>query len=210
MAGRKNHIPLKVQYVVRRATTEDLSSLRAMWQQALLPVEHLERSLTEFFIISRDDNLILGAVGVKKSGWHGLLHSEVYVSTKDEFIYRPILWERLQKILRGLGILRVWITSPCNPQWQEIGFKPASPHQIQKLPSDFKSSLSTTWWTYTLADEDSLQNLIGQIEHALKLNAATERSQWEKWITICKVISFIISLIFLGLTIWMLAKLLKR
>jgi hypothetical protein len=46
---------------VRRATTDDRKSLKALWQSMLLPADELEKRLTEFQVVVTADDSALGA-----------------------------------------------------------------------------------------------------------------------------------------------------
>ena len=53
----------ELTFYFRRATLEDIETLRALWQTALLPIQELEKRLTEFQIVEGMDGRIFGALG---------------------------------------------------------------------------------------------------------------------------------------------------
>ena len=111
------------EFRVRRATIEDLPDLTALWQSMNLPVNGLDRRLTEFQVATDAAGKIVGAVGLQLVGKQGLVHSEGFTDFGVTDIVRPMLWERLQMVAANHGIVRAWTketraASPnCSRKW---------------------------------------------------------------------------------------------
>lgn len=135
----------------RRATVDDLVALRKLWHRAGLPVERLEKQITEFQIVETPDGVLLGALGLALAGSQGRLHSEVYASEEFEGELRRRLWERVQAIARNHGLHRIWTREPA-AAWAELGFEAAPRESLEKLPGSFGSS-GETWQVLKLREE---------------------------------------------------------
>jgi len=192
-----------MECLVRRATIEDLPVLQALWQRALLPGYALEKRLTEFYVIVRGDGVISGSIGVRREGWHGLFHSEVYASPREANACRQAFWDGLQKILRGQGIIRFWMREPVDEFWQQVGFSPATPQELQRLPRTFQEGRGR-WYTYALTDEAAAEEALRKGLALIHAQEEKERTRWERWARFWKAIAVLIALGFLGAAIWLL------
>src|ERR1700722_5229790 len=63
---------------IRRATVDDRAALKTLWTSMRLPVDELEKRLTEFQVVEHYDGEVVGAIGIQFSRQHALLHSEGY------------------------------------------------------------------------------------------------------------------------------------
>src|SRR5207248_483320 len=61
---------------VRRATVEDLETLRPLWTSMHLPVAELEPRLTEFQVVENAEGEVMGGIGFEITERQGRLHSE--------------------------------------------------------------------------------------------------------------------------------------
>lgn len=138
-------------FKVRRATLEDLTALKALWESMRLPAGELEKRLTEFQLVEDAQGKIVGAIGFQILGRQGCLHSEAFsdFSIADEV--RPLVWQRLQSLAMNHGVFRVW-TRENVPFWTRNGFQPPAGDTLQKLPEAWDRSL-TGWLTLQLKDE---------------------------------------------------------
>ena len=134
----------------RRATVEDLPSLRGLWQAAGLPWDQLDRFVTEFQVVpaSVDSDVLIGAVGFLVEGGDGLLHSEAVVADEAADETRAALWRRVQIIGRNQGVHRIW-TQEDAAYWATCGFKAAGPEALAACKGSFLDrSASWLWFEY--------------------------------------------------------------
>lgn len=145
-------------YRIRRATTDDLEPLKAVWASAALPAEALEKQFTEFQVAESDDGRIVGAAALQVAGADGIIHSETFADFALSDTLRPLLWQRLEKVARNHGLFRLW-TVETAPFWKkEAGFSPAT----APPPEAFGASPSpnAAWLTLRLKDEGADPNLL--------------------------------------------------
>jgi len=161
------------QFSLRRATVDDLPALRTLWESMKLPVNALEKRLTEFQVASKADGNVVGAVGFEMHQRHGRIHSEAYSDFSAADIVRPMLWTRLQSLCSNHGVLRLW-TQEVSPFWSHNGLKP--PHdeaERAKLPEAWRG-IEGDWLTLKLKDEEAIASL--DKEFALFMESEKARS----------------------------------
>jgi len=140
------------QTVVRRATVDDLPSLKALWMKAGLPVLEEERHLTEFQTIWDSSGALAGAAALRVLGKQGWLHSEAFLHPELEDSLRPLLWDRLRSVARNHGLARVWTREEA-PFWhQQAGFVLVDEVQQKQKPPGWGDT-PTGWWLLTLREE---------------------------------------------------------
>ena len=124
-------------YRVRRATTDDLEALIALWKSAYLPAEELDKRFTEFQIVESADGKLLGATGLQIFGSEGKLHSEAFSDFGMTDQLRPLLWERILNVAHNHGLFRLWTDEPA-PFWKkECGFISPSAEALARFPLQF-------------------------------------------------------------------------
>lgn len=192
-----------MEITVRKARIDDLPTLRALWRQTLLPVDQLEKTFTEFFVLCRADGVILAALGVRQFGWHALLHSEAYLSPAKEDLYRHWLWTHLQEVARRHGIIRFWISEARQSPWVQFGFVQASDDELARLPEQFANCSRASWYTYALVDDHTLEQAAQINIQALRAELDRERDRWQKWGTLWKATALAISLAILIIALWL-------
>lgn len=136
---------------IRRATTDDLPSLKPLWQSRSLPADDLEKRLTEFQLVETDEGRFLGAIGIQILRQHARLHSEAYTDFDLAGQARPLFWERIRTLAANHGVFRLW-TQHDSPDWILSGFQPADPEAIARLPEAWKA-MEGQWFTCQLKDE---------------------------------------------------------
>ncbi|MCP5523648.1 MAG: hypothetical protein H7A46_19080 [Verrucomicrobiales bacterium] len=174
------------QNTVRRATLDDLAVLRGLWSTARLPVFEMEPRLTQFQMAFRPDDTAMGAIGLQVVGWHGLLHSPCFYSAAEEAVALPLLWEHLQQIAGSKGLARIWMAGPLGGFWQETGFKPANPAELNRLPPSFKLPTGQArWWTLALRDDaaiaQALEHEFTKLREEGKVDTERLRNQAMLW-----------------------------
>ncbi len=122
---------------VRRATTDDVPGLIALWKSAHLPADELDKRFTEFQIVETADGKLLGAIGLQIVGAEGKIHSEAYSDFGLTDQLRPLLWERLLNVATNHGLFRLW-TNESAPFWKkDCGFISPPVEALAKLPPQF-------------------------------------------------------------------------
>lgn len=135
---------------IRRATLDDLETLRGLWRECRLPEYDLEKRFTEFQVAVDEQGWILGAIGLRFAGHQGQVHSLAIRRGDLEASLTAQLWERLLAISHQHGAYRLW-TRDHGPFWTEAGFGPATPAEHTELPPLFGDG--THWLTLKLRNE---------------------------------------------------------
>lgn len=143
---------------VRRATTDDLPGLKALWRSMLLPADELEKRLTEFQVVESADGKLLGAIGIQIAGRHARLHSESYLDFAHADDARELLWERVQTLASNHGVFRAW-TQENSPFWSRLGFRSAIGKNLPDMPADWQQAPGE-WFTLQLKDEEKITNAL--------------------------------------------------
>ena len=193
------------QFSLRRATVDDLPTLRALWDSMKFPTHDLEKQLTGFQVAVNAEGKVVGAVGFEMQQRHGRIHSEAYSDFSAADIVRPMLWTRLQSLCSNHGVLRLW-TQEISPFWSHNGLKP--PHdeaERAKLP-DVWRTIEGNWLTLKLKDEEAIASL--DKEFALFMESEKARSagaleQARKLKTVATVVAFIAAFIGFGAAIYL-------
>ena len=154
---------------VRRATIEDLQTLRPLWASMHLPVTELEPRLTEFQVVENAEGKVLGGIGLQLGQRHARLHSEAFTDFGIADAARELLWTRIQTLAANHGILRLWARENI-PFWIRLGFKPADPETLKKLPAGWNTA-DDSWFTLQLKDEAA----IASVEKELAMFMASEK-----------------------------------
>jgi N-acetylglutamate synthase-like GNAT family acetyltransferase len=139
-------------FTTRRATTDDLAALVALWEGAHLPARELEKHFTDFQVAIDHNGKLSGAIGIQVVGHQGRVHSEAYIDFGLTDSIRPLLWKRLQTLSQNLGLFRLWTTDSA-PYWKkEVGFAVAGAEKLEKLPEPF-GSREQDWLCLQLKEE---------------------------------------------------------
>jgi N-acetylglutamate synthase-like GNAT family acetyltransferase len=192
---------------VRRATVEDLDTLRPLWTSMRLPVAELEPRLTEFQVVENAEGKILGGIGLQIGERAGRLHSEGFSDFAIADAAREALWSRVQTLASNHGILRLW-TQEKTPFWNGIGFKAADAESLKRLPDAWKKE-DAAWFTLQLKDEAAIASL----EKELAMFMAAEKRHSERVFqqartlkTVANTLAIILALFALGAAIYVLLK----
>lgn len=143
---------------VRRATVDDLETLKSLWNAMQLPADELEKRLTEFQVVESNGR-VLGAVGVQILRQHALLHSEDYADYSVTDVARELFLERIQTIASNHGVFRLW-TQERAPFWTRAGFQPASAEVLARLPAEWQAE--GKWLTLQLKNEEVIAAALGE------------------------------------------------
>jgi N-acetylglutamate synthase-like GNAT family acetyltransferase len=159
---------------VRRATVDDLETLRPLWTSMHLPVEKLEPRLTEFQVVENTEGKVLGGIALELTERQGRLHSEGYTDFSIADAARDLLWGRVQTLASNHGVFRVW-TQENIPFWTRTGFKPADAETLNRLPAAWTEE-NAAWLTLQLKDEAAIASL----EKELAMFMASEKRQSDR------------------------------
>lgn len=162
---------------VRRATLDDLETLRGLWREARLPEHELERRFTEFQLAIDAHDWIVGCLGLRFAGPHGHVHSLGTRRAEMDEALADLLFERILALAHQNGTLRLWTRDPACYSG-ERGFGPASPAELRELPPAFGPAVGA-WHTWKL--RDAPLKLIAA-EEQLEAFLEMERSRTERMI----------------------------
>ncbi len=136
---------------IRRATLDDLETLRGLWRECRLPEYDLERRFTEFQVAIDAHGWILGAVALRFAGSHGQIHSLAIRRTDLESELTSSLWDRALALAHQHGALRLW-TRHHEAFWINAGFAEPTPQELRELPPAFGNP-KESWRTFRVRDE---------------------------------------------------------
>ena len=188
-------------YRIRRATTDDLEQLTAVWAAAALPAGELDKQFTEFQVAESAEGQIVGAVALQIAGSEGRIHSEAFADFALSDTLRPLLWQRLEIVARNHGLFRIW-TAETAPFWKkDAGFATAPGR-----PPEAFGAARGIWLALRLKDEGADPNLL---EAQFQLFREAERARRERLLqraaavkiagTLIAVLLFIFSI---GVLVW--------
>lgn len=158
----------------RRATVDDLPTLRPLWEGEGLPAEALAKRVSEFQLVEIPGGGIQGALGLHIAGLEGRIHSEAFADPARADELRARLYERVQGVAKNHGLLRLW-TQLATPFWHHAGLKPATPDILPKLPGAFAGTEQP--WSFLQLKEETGPALSMDKEFALFKEAEQERTQ---------------------------------
>ncbi len=190
---------------VRRATVEDLPTLRAMWTANQFDADQLEARLTEFQVVDRGGEVV-GAIGFLILRTAGLLHNEEYsdYSIADEA--RALVWERIQKLASSHGVFRVWMRDD-SVYWLRWGFQKADEEALKRLPSEWNVP-DETWYTFELKNEAVINAALSQqfagFMASEKKSAEETQAHAKQLMNLLTVFFFIVFFVCLAVAGWLL------
>jgi|GEM_PF-90876 len=162
-------------FTIRRATLDDLETLRGLWREARLPEYELDKRFTEFQVAIDANDWILAALGVRFAGPHGEVHSLAIRRADQEAELRNALWERALQLAQQQGVLRLW-NRQSGSFWGDKGFTTALPAILKELPPAL--GVSGEFWR-SLKIRDELLKLIAA-EEQLEAFLELERSKTDR------------------------------
>ncbi len=185
-------------YRARRATTDDLDQLLDLWAAAQFPVIEMEKQFTDFQVVEDGQGKILGAIGLQVLEKEGRLFGETYLDFGLTDTLRPLLWERLELILKNHGLVRIW-TRETAPFWKKnAGFVEPPADVLAKLPALFGPSQSG--WLHLKLREDSASQ--DAVDKAFAMFREMERAKTEQAIQRAKnvkvIFTFLAALLFIA------------
>jgi N-acetylglutamate synthase-like GNAT family acetyltransferase len=185
---------VEVRYQLRRATLDDLTPLKALWEVARQPVTAWEKRLTQFQIVERPDGVLCGAFGFRAVGFHGLVFGDAFHSRQQAADCQPAVWARLEALCRTQGVARLWLRGEPDPAWRERGFRPAEPRELQRLPPDFAADGRGPWWTLVVRDEELLDAALKRELGEYQAEELARRERLQRSATALRWVALLIAL----------------
>jgi N-acetylglutamate synthase-like GNAT family acetyltransferase len=197
-------IPSKLR--IRRATLDDLATLRTIWLSMRLPADELEKRLKDFQVVESADGIVLGAVGIQFLKPHALLFGEGFSDFSVADAARELFWERIETLAANHGVFRIW-TQETSLFWTRWGFQPANAEILSRLPDEWKTS-EGKWFTLELKSEAAvtaaLENKFAGFLDAEKKQTARVAEKARLLKTIITVVGFTIGILCIGIAIYLL------
>lgn len=192
---------------IRRATTDDLPSLKSLWTSMNIATDDLEKRLTEFQVVQDADGQFLGAVGFVVSGTHALLHSEGFTDFSVADSARHLFWQRVQILCSNHAVFRIW-TQERSPFWKKFGFRPPDADTLARLPAGWRNEFDDAWLTLQLKDEQAIAKALGTdfagFMEAQKLESERIREKAKTLRILITVIAFAIGILAFGFAFYLL------
>jgi N-acetylglutamate synthase-like GNAT family acetyltransferase len=189
---------------VRRATMDDLATLRAIWLSLRLPADELEKRLNDFQIVEDTDGKVLGTVGIQFSKQHALLYGEGFADFSIADAARQLFWQRFEALAANHGIFRIW-TQETSLFWTHWGFQPANAETLPRLPEEWKTA-EGKWLTLELKNEEAvtaaLENKFAGFVKAEKRRTTRVSERAKTLNTIITVVGFAIFFICAGILLY--------
>ena len=182
-------------YRVRRATLDDIGSLKKLWESMRFPAGDLERRLTEFQVVEGPDGKVMGALGFQIAERQACIHSEAFTDFAIADSVRPVFLKRIQSLAMNHGVMRLW-TREHAPFWPHYGFQPAGVAALEKLPSGWDRS-APDWLTFPIKDEEAIASVdkeFAMFVASEKQRTAQALAQAKKLKTIATVFVCIVAL----------------
>jgi N-acetylglutamate synthase-like GNAT family acetyltransferase len=181
-------------YRVRRATLDDIGTLKALWHTMHFAEGELERRLTEFQVLEGPGNKVVGALAFQMAERQGRIHSETFEDFAIADSLRSLFWARVQSLAANHGVFRLW-TQERAPFWTQNGFQPPNDKTLAKLPSVWNNA-GSGWLTLQLKDEETIASL--EKEFVMFMESEKQRSaqaldQAKTLKTIVTVFAFVVA-----------------
>jgi len=196
-----------MKFQARRATLDDLPTLKTLWASMNYSVPDLEKQLTEFQVVTDETGQVIGGVGFQMSAKHARVHSEAFGDFGLADYARPALWQRIQTLATNHGLARLW-TIENSPFWSRNGFVQAKEDDFTNMPTTW-DRFAPDWLTLKLRDEDALASL----DKEFALFVETEKQRSSQILTQAKILKGIFitiialaALAFGAAMIWLLIK----
>jgi N-acetylglutamate synthase-like GNAT family acetyltransferase len=173
----------------RRATLDDIATLRSLWEMMRYPVAELEKQLTDFQVVVDAAGAVIGSVGFQAQQRQGHIHSEAFSDFSLAERARPVLWERVQSLCTNHGVVRVWTNDP-SPFWARNGFQPATRATLEKLPEQWDRT-KPGWLSLQLRDE----NAVASLDKEFAMFVASEKQRSDQAIGQARILKTIVTVI---------------
>jgi N-acetylglutamate synthase-like GNAT family acetyltransferase len=175
----------------RRATTDDLEQLKALWQAEGLAADELERQLTDFQVADDGRGRVAASIGLQIAGDQGLVHGETFADFGQTDLWRPRLWRQVQITAQNHSLFRLW-TREGAPFWRkDAGFAEADRPLLEKRPASFGAA-GPGWLTLRIREEGADAEALARQFELFKI---TEQAKREKLLRNARLLRLIGTLI---------------
>jgi N-acetylglutamate synthase-like GNAT family acetyltransferase len=196
-----------MKFQARRATVDDLPTLKSLWTSMNYSVLELEKHLTEFQVVTDETGQIVGAVGFQMIAKHARLHSETYGDFSLADYARPVLWQRIHTLATNHGLARLW-TQEQSPFWSRNGFIAAKENDFDNMPSAW-DRFDSGWLTLKLKDEEAVTSLDKEFALFVESEKRSREDMLAKTRVLKTVFLIFVTLVviaILGATVWLFIK----
>ena len=181
-------------YRTRRATTDDLDRLKALWQIERFPVGELERQFTDFQVVEDGRGEVAATIAVQISGSQGRIHSETFADSGQTDLLRPLLWQQLQTTAHYYGLFRLW-TRETAPFWrQDAGFAEAPREWLEKLPASFGAA-GPGWLALRIREEGADPEALARQFELFKIAGQAKRKKVLRQARFLRIVATIIAVL---------------
>ena len=171
----------------RRATTDDLERLKALWQVEGFPVGELEKQFTDFQVAEDGRGEVAAAIALQIAGKEGRIHSETFADFGQTDLLRPRLWHQLQTTAKLHGLFRLW-TRETAPYWRkDAGFAEAPREWLDNLPAAFGAA-GPGWLALRIREEGANPEALARqfelfkIAEQEKREKVLQRARWLRFV----------------------------
>lgn len=187
---------------IRRATIDDLPTLKALWDSMRIANADLDKRLTEFQVAEAADGTVVGTVGFQILQRHGLVHSEAFSDFGVADQVRPLFWQRISALVLNHGVARLW-TRENSPFWTHNGLQPADEDTLKRLPEPWDRT-APGWLTLRLKDEDAIASLDKEFDMFVAAEKARTAEALGSARKFKSIMIWTVMALLLGLLGWML------
>jgi N-acetylglutamate synthase-like GNAT family acetyltransferase len=194
-------------FTARRASVEDLPALQELWQAAGLPWDQLDGFLNEFQLVTDENGVIAGGIGLLIEGSQALLHTEAVGAEVDADAVRATLWRRVQLIARNQGVQRIWTQEDAD-YWTASGFVTAAPPPDGRPRPSFLDP-TATWLAFDLVDPARAQGMITEQLALLEAARMQESAELEKRIKSFRLAAILVAGAVIAVCLWLLYRVMQ-
>jgi N-acetylglutamate synthase-like GNAT family acetyltransferase len=171
----------------RRATTDDLERLKALWEAERFAVGELEKQFTDFQVAEDGQGEVAAAIALQIAGGQGRIHSETFADFGQTDLLRPRLWQQLQTTAQLHGLFLLW-TRETAPFWrQDAGFAEAPREWLEKLPAGFGAA-GPGWLALRIREEGADPEALARQFELFKI---AEQAKREKLVRQARILRYV-------------------
>jgi N-acetylglutamate synthase-like GNAT family acetyltransferase len=185
------------EFLVRRATLDDLGQMTALWESMNFPLDDLTRRITDFQVAAGAAGKILGALGLQIAERQGRIHSEAFNDFALAERLRPLLWERVQAVATNHGLTRLW-TQEAAPFWNHCGLVKPDAEALEKLPASWRVQ-AAPWLTLKLKEDIET---VGSLDKEFAMFMESEKQRTQRAFHHARILKLIATLV--ALTVFVL------
>jgi N-acetylglutamate synthase-like GNAT family acetyltransferase len=178
----------------RRATTDDLEQLKALWEAERFCAGELEKQFTDFQVAEDERGGVAAAIALQIAGDQGRIHSETFADFGQTDLLRPRLWHQLQSTAQHHGLFRLW-TRETAPYWRkEAGFTEASGELLERLPASFGAA-GPGWLALRLREEGADAEALARQFELFKIAEQAKREKLLRQARLLRLVGTVIAIL---------------